>query len=147
RQIAEELGFTPDDLLRAVPGVDFISTGLVQDGFSARASNGPRQGQLLVMADYRNTRLPSLGVNTSYLYPFTSEDLERVEIVRGPGAAIYGPDAHSGVVHFVTRSPFESQGLSLSVAGGQRSVRALSGRFASAPNPRVAFKVSGTYFE
>ncbi|HEV8510627.1 MAG TPA: TonB-dependent receptor [Gemmatimonadales bacterium] len=147
REIEEATAFTPLDHLPGVPGMDFVSTGLIQRGFAVRGRNGPNQGFLLMMADYRNAALPSLGSNVSYLLPFTNEDLERIEVVRGPGAALYGPDAHRGVVHFVTRSPFESPGTTLSIAGGERSVLQATARFAAAPSARIAFKISGDYFQ
>ena len=147
REIEEATAFTPLDHVPDVPGMDFVSTGLIQRGFAVRGRNGPNQGFLLMMADYRNAALPSLGSNVSYLLPFTNEDLERIEVVRGPGAALYGPDAHRGVVHFVTRSPFESRGATLSFAGGERSVLQATARFAAAPSARIAFKMSGDYFQ
>lgn len=147
REIEGATAFTPLDHIPAVTGMDFVSTGLIQRGFAVRGRNGPNQGFLLMMADDRNAALPSLGSNVSYLLPFTNEDLERIEVVRGPGAALYGPDAHRGVVHFVTRSPFESRGAMLSLAGGERSVLQATARFAAAPSARIAFKMSGDYFQ
>ncbi len=147
REIAERAALTPADHLRVVPGMDFVSTGLIQHGFAVRGKNGTSQGFLLMMADYRNAALPSIGSNVSYLLPLTNEDLERIEVVRGPGAALYGPDAHRGVVHFVTRSPFESKGAALSLSGGERAVRQVTARFAAAASARLAFKVSGDYFQ
>ena len=147
REIEQARSFNPAEYLRTAPGMDFISTGLIQHGFAVRGRNGATQGFLLMMADYRNAALPSLGSNVSYLLPLTSEDLERIEIVRGPGAALYGPDAHRGVVHVLTRSPFESQGAVLSVAGGERSVLQATARVAAAPSARFAFTVSGDYFQ
>lgn len=147
REIEQTRALTPVQYIRAVPGMDFVSTGLIQHGFAVRGRNGVNQGFLLMMADYRNAALPSIGSNVSYLLPFTSEDLDRIEIVRGPGAALYGPDAHRGVVHFLTRSPFESEGASVSVSGGERSVLQTSARFAAAPSARFGFTVSGDYFQ
>ena len=146
REIEQTRASTPVEYIRAVPGVDFVSSGLIQHGFAVRGRNGATQGFLLMMADYRNAALPSIGSNVSFLLPFTSEDLDRIEVVRGPGAALYGPDAHRGVVHFLTRSPFESKGVSLTVSGGERSVLQTSARVAAAPSARFAFTVSGDYF-
>ena len=145
RDIAEAAAFTPLEHVRAVAGMDFFTKGLVQHQFAVRSFLMPSVPLLVV--DYRNAALPSLGINIPYLLHLTNEDLERIEVVRGPGAALYGPDTHHGVVHIVSRSPFESQGAALSLAGGGRSVLQATTRFAVAPSRRLAFKVSGDYFQ
>ncbi len=147
RDIAQATAFTPLDHVRAVPGMDFAAKGLLQNSFAVRGGRGPASGALLMMVDYRNAALPSIGVNFAHLIALTNDDLEQIEVVRGPGAALYGPDAHRGVVHLVTRSPFESRGAALSLAAGDRSVLQAAGRFAAAPSARFAFKVSGEYLQ
>ena len=145
REIEEATAFTPVEHLRGVTGVDFLTKGLIQSNFAVRSFLRPSVP--LMMVDYRNAALPSLGLNVPYLLPPTDEDLDRIEVVRGPGAALYGPDTHHGVVHLLTRSPFESRGAALSLTAGERSVADLTGRFAAAPSPRLAFKLSGHYFQ
>ena len=64
--------------------------------------------------------MPSLRVNAYSLIPTINEDIEQIEVVSGPGAALYGPNSANGVMHVLTRSPFTSQGTTLSIGGGER---------------------------
>lgn len=145
-QIEESVSFTPLDEIRATPGMDFASKGLIQHTFAVRGGRGANSAALLMLADHRYARLPSIGFNVPYLVPSLAEDLERIEVTRGPGAALYGPNSYQGVVHLISRSPFESAGTTVSVAGGERSVAQGAGRTAGRLSERLAFKISGQYF-
>ena len=94
--------------------------------------------------DNRIARIPSLR-SSLCLSPLTSDDIERIEIVLGPGSALYGPNSANGVMHIITRSPFGSEGNTISISGGQRSVRKLSLRHASSLNNKIGIKISGGY--
>ncbi|HEX6250225.1 MAG TPA: TonB-dependent receptor, partial [Gemmatimonadaceae bacterium] len=86
---------------------------------------------------------PSLRVNVPLLFPSVNEDIERIEILLGPAAALYGPNSSSGVMHIITKSPFTSQGGTLTLDGGERSVIRGSGRYAALLGDRVGVKLSG----
>ncbi len=98
------------------------------------------------MVDNRISRIPSLRLNSHNFIPLTSEDVERIEVVLGPGSALYGPDSANGVMHIITRSPFGSEGTAVSVGGGERSLRTFSLRHAGSFNDKVGYKVSGQYY-
>jgi outer membrane receptor for ferrienterochelin and colicins len=140
------VGFTPVDQLSTVPGVDVARKGLLQSEFAVRGASGVNSAGALMLTDFRYAEVPSIGFNIPYLIPASLEDIERIEVVRGPGAALYGPGAARGVVHVITRSPFESRGGTVSVTMGDRSVVEEGFRYAAALGPRVAFAVSGDYF-
>ena len=108
--------------MRTVTGVDFASKGLLQHTYAVRGGRAANSAALLTLTDYRNAGLPSLRLNVPYLVPTTSDDIERIEVIRGPAGALYGPNSDRGVLHIITRSPFESQGTNISVTGGERSV-------------------------
>ena len=136
---------TPVDHLRSVPGVDISSGGLVQANVVARGFNNIFSGAMLTLTDNRFASVPSLRVNVPYLVPTTNEDIERIEIVLGPGAALYGPNSANGVMHIITKSPFESQGTSVTLGAGERSVVRGGLRHAQQLGDKVAFKVSGEW--
>jgi outer membrane receptor for ferrienterochelin and colicin len=96
------------DQLRAVPGLDVASGGIIQSNVVARGFNALFSGDLMMLVDNRISFVPSLRVNVPSLIAPSREDVERIEVVLGPGAALYGPNAASGVMHIVTKSPFES---------------------------------------
>ena len=110
-----------------------------------RGFNRTFTGSLLTMVDNRIARIASLRLNQSSSIPVTNEDIQRIEVVRGPGSALYGPNSANGVMHIVTRSPFGSEGNSIALYGGERSLRKATFRHASSVDDRIGFKVSGEY--
>ena len=110
------------DLVKGQPGIDVSSGGIAQSMIVARGFNNAFSGSLLMLQDYRFAGVPSLRVNVPYLSLGQSEDIERVELLLGPASALYGPNSGAGVLHVITKSPFSSQGTTLSVQGGQQSI-------------------------
>ncbi len=136
---------TMSEYVKTLPGVDYAQTGISQGSMVVRGFNKVFSGALLTLVDNRIARIPSLRLNAYDLIPLTSDDIERIEIVLGPGSALYGPNSANGVMHIITRSPFGSEGNTISISGGQRSVRKLSLRHASSLNNKIGIKVSGGY--
>lgn len=145
QQIESRVALTTSDHVRGLPGVDVSSGGLVQANVVTRGFNNIFSGQLLTLTDYRFSSVPSLRVNVPYLVPTTNEDIERIEVVLGPGAALYGPNSANGVLHVITKSPFESEGTTLTLGGGERSVMRGAMRHATRLNDKFAFKISGDW--
>jgi outer membrane receptor for ferrienterochelin and colicins len=124
RAIEERPAVSPVDHLRGLPAVDVIQHGVQAANVVTRGFNNPFSGSLHMLTDYRLAHIPSLRANLMHFIPATSDDLERVEVVLGPGSALYGPNTASGVVHFLTRSPLLEQGTAVSVAAGFRGNQA-----------------------
>lgn len=137
---------SPLDYVLATPGVDVAVQGLQGRQVVARGFNGTFGPSLLLLSDHRNAALPSVRASLSYFLTPNGDDLDRVEVVRGPASALYGSNAADGVVHFITKSPFDSPGTSLSLTGGDRSLFQGTGRYATVVSDRFAFRLSGTYF-
>ncbi|HEX7048700.1 MAG TPA: TonB-dependent receptor [Longimicrobiales bacterium] len=112
---------TPLDHLRSAPGVDIITYGLRGGNIVLRGFNNIFSGALHMLADYRVARVPGLHVNLMHFIPSIDEDVDRIEVVLGPGSALYGPNTAHGVVHVITKSPLDYQGNMISIAGGPRS--------------------------
>ena len=132
--------------VRDLPGVDFSQTGLAQSNVVVRGFNNVFSGALLTLTDNRIARVPSLRLNAYNFIPVTNDDIERIEVVLGPGSALYGPNSANGVMHIITRSPFNSAGTSAQVGLGERSVRQVSVRHAGAAGDRLGYKVSAQYY-
>jgi iron complex outermembrane receptor protein len=101
---------TPAEHLRSVPGIDIATSGVQSTNVVARGFNNVFSGALYMLTDHRIASVPSLRVNLIHFSPTTNEDLERIEVVLGPGSALYGPGTANGVLHMLTRSPLRSQG-------------------------------------
>lgn len=138
-QIAEKPAVTLTDYVVDLPGVDVIRTGLQASYVTTRGFNNIFSGAALVLTDNRIARVPSLRANISHLQPTTSADLDRIEVVLGPGSALYGPNASDGVIHNITKSPIDNPGLDLSTVGGLRRQGDVPG-FSSSTEPMVDFE-------
>ena len=136
---------TTDHVLRT-PGVDVIKHGILGSAVVTRGFNNVFSGSLLTLTDYRFSQVPSLRVNVPYLNPTTNEDIERIEVVLGPASALYGPNSANGVMHIITRSPFESQGTTVTLDAGNRSTLRTAIRHAGAPSDKFAYKLSAERF-
>jgi outer membrane receptor for ferrienterochelin and colicins len=145
REIEARPVTTPVEHLRNVPGVDIASTGVQSSNVVARGFNNIFSGALHAMHDYRVIGAPSLRVNLMHTIPSTNEDVERVEVVLGPGAALYGPNTANGILHVLTRSPLTSQGTIFSVGGGERETMTGSFRTAHLLGDNFGIKLSGQF--
>jgi len=146
REIAERPSVTVADHLKGVPGVDINAGGIAQANIVARGFNNAFSGALLTLQDYRFAAVPSLRVNVPFLFTGTNEDIERMEILLGPASALYGPNSANGVLHIITKSPFTSQGTSLTLDGGERSLVRGAVRHAGLIGTKAGYKLSGEYF-
>ena len=144
-RIAERPAISVADHLRGTPGVNISKGGIAQSNIVARGFNNAATGSMLMLQDYRFSSVPSLRINAPFLFTGTNEDIDRIEVLLGPASALYGPNSASGVLHVITKSPFNSQGGAISVDAGERSVLRTGLRYAAKVNDQIAFKLSGEY--
>ncbi|MEO6709128.1 MAG: TonB-dependent receptor, partial [Planctomycetota bacterium] len=106
------------EALRLVPGLDVARLDSNRWAVSARGFNNQYSNKLLVLIDGRSVYTPSFsGVYWDAVdVPF--EDIERIEIIRGPGAALWGANAVNGVISIITRDSAKTQGALVSAAAG-----------------------------
>ncbi|MCY3711999.1 MAG: TonB-dependent receptor [Gemmatimonadetes bacterium] len=144
-EIMDRPALSVTDYITDLSGVDQAKVGVSQSSTVIRGFNRTFTGSLLQMVDNRIARIASLRLNMGNAIPLTSEDIQRIEVVRGPGSALYGPNSANGVMHIVTRSPIGSEGNAFSLYGGERSLRKATFRHASSVDGKMGFKVSGEY--
>ncbi|HEV8447756.1 MAG TPA: TonB-dependent receptor [Gemmatimonadaceae bacterium] len=146
-QIEERPSLTVTDHLKAVPGLSISAGGLAQANIVSRGFNNAFSTQMLMLQDYRYAGVPSLRVNVPLLFTGTNEDIDRIEVLQGPAAALYGPNSGNGVLHVITKSPFQSAGTSLTLDGGERSLVRGSFRHAGIiAEDKLAYKFSAEAF-
>jgi iron complex outermembrane receptor protein len=111
------------DLLRMVPGLDVAQINANTWAISARGFNHQFADTLLVLIDGRAVYQPtSRGVYWD-TQDVPLEDIERIEVVRGPGATLWGSNAVNGVINVITKQAKDTQGV-LATAGGGTHDRA-----------------------
>jgi outer membrane receptor for ferrienterochelin and colicins len=146
-RIAERPAITVTDHLKSQPGLSISNGGIVQANIVSRGFNNAFSTSMLMLQDYRFAGVPSLRVNVPFLFTGTGEDISRIEVLQGPASALYGPNSGAGVLHVITKSPFESKGTTLTLDGGERSMMRVAGRHAGAlTGDKIGYKLSGEYF-
>src|ERR1700678_1660653 len=105
------------DLLRMVPGMDVAQINANTWAISARGLNGEFSNELLVLVDGRTVYLPTFGGVFWDVLGMPLDDIERIEVIRGPGGTIWGTNAVNGVVNIITKKAAHTHGA-LIVAGG-----------------------------
>jgi iron complex outermembrane receptor protein len=112
--------------LRLVPGLDVAGANSNQWAISARGFNNVYANKLLVLVDGRAVYSSIFAGVYWQLQHMMLEDIDRIEVIRGPGATVWGANAVNGVINIVTRSAVDSQGV-LAYAGGGDAHEALAG--------------------
>lgn len=133
----------PGELAARTKGVDFVRSGVQGTGINIRGFNSAFNSKNLQVEDGRISNLVATGLPFGTFTTITKDDIERVEIILGPNAALYGPNAHNGLVNTITRDPRTSEGTTIAVAGGNQSQFSARLRHAMKINEQVAFKVWG----
>lgn len=144
-RIANTVTPTISGVLKTTPGLSVSQGGLVQSNIVSRGFNNAFSGAMLMLQDYRFAGVPSLRVNVPFLFTGTSDDIDRIEVLNGPASALYGPNSANGVLHIITKSPFNSQGTTVTLDGGGQAVMRGALRHATTLGKYWAVKLSGEY--
>jgi iron complex outermembrane recepter protein len=106
------------DLLRLVPGVQVAQINSNKWAVSIRGFNGLYSNKLLVLVDGRSIYNPLFGGVQWDTEDLMLEDVDRIEVIRGSGAAVWGSNAVNGVINILTRPAADTRGLLVRVGTG-----------------------------
>ena len=106
------------EALRMVPGIQVARGSNNQWNISSRGFNERFTNKLLVLIDGRTLYNPLFAGVTWETQDTILEDIERIEVIRGPGGALWGVNAVNGVINIITKQSQETQGLLVSSVGG-----------------------------
>ena len=106
------------DLLRMVPGVDVAQLTANTWAIGVRGFNGRFSNKLLVLLDGRAVYTPTIGGVFWDVLNLPLEDVERIEVIRGPGGSVWGANAMDGVINILTRKAGETHGGLVTAGGG-----------------------------
>lgn len=95
----------PGEALRRVAGVELMTASPGDVQLSIRGLNQRLSNRAIVLIDGRSVYLDFIGTTIWSLLPLSIEDIERIEVIRGPASALYGADAFTGIVNIITREP------------------------------------------
>lgn len=110
------------ELLRRVPGAEVAVMGVGSANLSFRGFNQRIANKVLVLLDGRTEYQDFLGITLWPAVPVGLEEIERIEVIRGPGSALYGANAMLGVVNIITRPAGTGPGAELSALAGSGNV-------------------------
>ena len=121
------------EVLALAPGMDVMALTAGQADVSIRGFNRRLSNKVLVLVDGRSVYLDFIGSVVWESVPVTLEEIDRIEIIRGPGSAIYGANAFGGVVNIITKAPGDPATdnqvhVSTGSAGSNRGSGLVSGR-------------------
>lgn len=148
REIEEYAG-NPGELLARQKGIDYFRAGIATPAFNIRGFNSNFNAKNLQVTDGRFSTLVATGLPFGPLATVIKEDIERVEVILGPNATLYGPNAHNGLMNTITKDPRTSAGTTIALNPGVNGdgKAYFSGRIRHAQvlSDKFAFKVMGEY--
>ncbi|MEM6318541.1 MAG: TonB-dependent receptor [Bacteroidota bacterium] len=146
---ARKLEATPNEnpvrALINAPGVSIQQQSAGRINIQLRGEGGLFGSASFPILDYRTLTGPGLGTFDALNSPINNLDIDRIEVVRGAGSALYGPGVTSGVIHFITKSAIDKPGTSIELIGGELNTVGGSFRHATKVSDKFGFKINGVF--
>ena len=141
RQIRKTAGSDLGSILKTVRGVETYQAGMARTAINVRGFMSAFNGRFVSLVDGANYMEPTFYIAYGNTLPFVNEDIERLEVVFGPSSALYGPNAHNGLLNIITKHPRDSEGSTISFGSGSSNYQSFRVRHAKAVGS-FAYKVA-----
>jgi iron complex outermembrane receptor protein len=136
------------EALRFVPGLHVERIDRNKWAISTRGFNGQWfANKMLVLIDGRTVYNPGFSGVWWDVQDTMMEDIERIEVIRGPGASLWGANAVNGVINVITQSARQTQGNLLSAAMGTQDHGMAAFRHGGSLGEDAHYRVFGKYFD
>jgi iron complex outermembrane recepter protein len=132
------------EALRLVPGVEVIRATASSWAISVRGFNSGLANKLLVLIDGREVYDPLFSGVYWDVQDTALEDIERIEVIRGPGGTLWGANAVNGVINIITKSAKDTKGALGSLIAGNQERAVVTGRY-GAQDDNAHWRVYGKY--
>jgi iron complex outermembrane recepter protein len=133
------------ELLRLAPGLEVARIDGTKWAVSARGFNGRLANKLLVMIDGRSVYSPETSGVYWEVQDLLLEDIERIEVVRGPGGTLWGANAVNGVINIITKHTSDTRGGVVAANAGSEE-RSVGFRYGANLADNASYRVYGKYF-
>jgi iron complex outermembrane receptor protein len=137
---------TIPDALRMAPGVQVAQVDGNKWAISIRGFTGRFANKLLVMIDGRSVYSPMFGGVYWEANDVLLEDVGRIEVIRGPGATMWGSNAVNGVINIITKPAAETQGGLVNGGGGNQEGGFGAVRFGARAGSKLQYRLYSKYF-
>jgi iron complex outermembrane receptor protein len=134
------------ELLRLVPGLEVARIDANHWAITSRGFNSQFANKLLVLIDGRSVYTPLSGGVYWNDQDLPLEDLERIEVIRGPGASLWGANAVNGVINIISKSAKETQGGLATVTYGTENQPSTTVRYGGQLATNLFYRVYVKYF-
>jgi iron complex outermembrane receptor protein len=138
---------TVPDSLRLVPGIHVGEQTSSSWAVSARGFSNINSEKLLVLSDTRSIYTPLVSGVSWDVQDYLLDDIERIEVIRGPGAALWGSNAVNGVINITTRSARDTHGVYAQGSLGTFDRASAALRYGGETGGGVHYRVFGKYFD
>ncbi len=138
---------TIPEILRMVPGMNVARIDSNKWAVSARGFNDRFGTKLLVQVDGRTVYNPIFSGVYWDSVDYVFDDIERIEVIRGPGATVWGANAVNGIVNIITKSSNYTQGGLLSAGGGSSERGFANMRLGGQIGDNLTYRAYGKWFE
>jgi len=135
------------DLLRMVPGLDVAQINANSWAISARGFNHQYSDKLLVMIDGRTVYTPLFAGVYWDTQDVPLEDIDRIEVIRGPGATVWGANAVNGVINIITKNAADTQGALLVAGGGTEALALGTAQYGGKIGRDTSYRVFTKYLD
>ncbi len=135
------------DALRMVPGLNVARIDSNKWAVNSRGATSRFADKLLVLIDGRSVYTPTYSGVYWEVQNVMLEDVERIEVIRGPGATLWGANAVNGVINIMTRNAEETQGGLVSMGGGNKEQGFASARYGTTLGKNTFGRIYAKGFE
>jgi iron complex outermembrane recepter protein len=135
------------EALRLATNLQIAQVGAHQWAITARGFNSTTANKLLVLIDGRSVYTPLFSGVFWDIQDVMLSDIDRIEVISGPGGAVWGANAVNGVINIITKSAKDTQGAYAEAGGGSSPNGFADARYGGGFGTRSSFRVYGQYFD
>ena len=135
------------EALRMAPGVQVAKINSSTWAISIRGFNSKFTNELLVQIDGRSVYSPNFGGTFWDVFDYPLEDIERIEVIRGPGATVWGDNAVNGVINIITKRARDTQGGLISGGAGTEEKGFSTVRYGGQLGRDIHYRIYAKHFE
>ena len=138
---------TLPEALRLLPGIHVARQSSSSWAISSRGFSSINSEKLLVLTDTRSLYTPLFSGVAWDVQNYLLQDVERIEVIRGPGATLWGSNAVNGVINITTKSARDTQGIYAEASAGNEDRFSVAARYGGRIAENSYYRVFARYVD